>query len=137
MKKKLDSREVFLVELQEIAENYSKIRDYLRNPESTSLDDEKINALKQCGFTDESLNAIESIVRERMSEAFFEMVGLLDGIGDPKVVKGNSTWVGLRLKEPKEDDEAQYLNEQFYESYDNWLELKKENLWWFSFFVVK
>ncbi|WP_341285278.1 hypothetical protein [Priestia megaterium] len=128
MKKKLDSREVFLVELQEIAENYSKIRDYLRNPESTSLDDEKINALKQCGFTDESLNAIESIVRERMSEAFFEMVGLLDGIGDPKVVKGNSTWVGLRLKEPKEDDEAQYLNEQFYESYDNWLELKKENL---------
>ncbi|MFB8425090.1 hypothetical protein ACFC4S_24030 [Priestia megaterium] len=128
MKKKLDSREVFLVELQEIAENYSKIRDYLRNPESTGLDDEKINALKQCGFTDESLNAIESIVRERMSEAFFEMVGLLDGIGDPKVVKGDSTWLGLRLKEPKEDDDAQYLNEQFYESYDNWLELKKENL---------
>ncbi|MED4284991.1 hypothetical protein P4679_24030 [Priestia megaterium] len=126
--KKLDSLEVFLVELQEIAENYSKIRDYLRNPESTSLDNEKINALKQYEFTDEGLNAIESIVRERMSEAFFEMVGLLDGIGDPKVVKGNSTWVGLRLKEPKEDDEAQYLNEQFYESYDNWLELKKENL---------
>lgn len=126
--KKLDSLEVFLVELQEIAENYSGIRDYLRNPESTSLDDEKINALKQCEFTDEGLNAIESIVRERMSEAFFEMVGLLDGIGDPKVVKGNSTWVGLRLKEPKEDDDAQYLNEQFYESYDNWLELKKENL---------
>ncbi|QJX80152.1 hypothetical protein [Priestia megaterium] len=126
--KKLDSLEVFLVELQEIAENYSKVRDYLRNPGSTSLDDEKINALKQCEFTDEGLNAIESIVRERMSEAFFEMVGLLDGIGDPKVVKGDRTWVGLRLKEPKEDDEAQYLNEQFYESYDNWLELKKENL---------
>jgi len=125
--KKLDSIEIFLVELQEMAYQNSKIRGSLLNPDKSKLSDEQIEALKECNFTVGSLSAIESLCREAIENAFFDMAGLLDGIGDPKVARTEKTWVGLRLKEPTDDDEAQYLNEQFYEGYDNWLELKKEN----------
>lgn len=125
--KKLDSVEIFLVEMQEMAYQNSKIRGALLNPEKSNLSKEQIEALKECNFTIGSLSAIESLCRETIENAFFDMAVLLDGIGDPKVARTEKTWVGLRLKEPIDDDEAQYLNEQFYEGYENWLELRKEN----------
>ncbi|MBT2259583.1 hypothetical protein [Priestia megaterium] len=122
---KLDLKEVFLVELHELSHQYSKIGQALKNPEKLNLDDKYIEALKKPNFTDESIQAIEKLVESAMFDAFFDMVGLLDGIGDPRVVKTENVWVGLHLKEPTDDD-AQYLNEQFYESYDTWEKLKNK-----------
>jgi hypothetical protein len=131
----MKSKEVFLIELHEIIKKYSEIRNDLLDPghnivwDEFKLTDDEVQALKRYQFDATTLTAIEKIVRDSILGAFHDAFALLDGVGDPEIVKidEDDVWLGLRLTEPTEDEQDEdFLHDQVYSSYWDWLEQKNE-----------
>ena len=91
---------------------------------------EEVNALKKYNFDDVVLSAIEKTVRDNIERAFFRALALLDAVGDPEVVEIDKTWLGLTLRERKldeEEDNEEFLHDEFYEVYWDWLERRNKD----------
>lgn len=123
--------DVFLIELHEIIKKNSEISECLTNPldtylwEEYQLSENEIKELTKTNFNNESLSAIEKIVRNKIMNAFFESLAILDGVGDPSVVEAKDVWLGLKLQEKTlNDEDADFLHDQLYEKYWEWLALK-------------
>lgn len=133
----MDPRKVFLIELHEIIKNSSEIRNHLVDPsedniisEQFKLSKEEVNALKKYNFDDAALSAIEKTVRDNIMGAFFRAFALLDAVGDPEIIKVDKTWLGFTLRERKldeEEDNEDFLHDELYEVYWDWLEQKNKD----------
>ncbi len=133
----MDPRKAFLIELHEIIKNSSEIRNQLVDPSEDNiisdefkLSIEEVNALKKYNFDDVVLSAIEKTVRDNIERAFFRALALLDAVGDPEVVEIDKTWLGLTLRERKldeEEDNEEFLHDEFYEVYWDWLERRNKD----------
>ena len=133
----MDPRKVFLIELHEIIKNSSEIRNHLVDASEDNiisdmfkLSIEEVNALKKYNFDDVVLSAIEKSVRDNIERAFFRALALLDAVGDPEVVEIDKTWLGLTLHERKldeEEDNEEFLHDEFYEVYWDWLERRNKD----------
>lgn len=128
---RLDNKKIFMVEIHEIIQRYSKIGESLKNPSNTGvwdafrLNEDEVEALKNCNFSKDSLNAIEKIVKDTLLGAFHDSFALIDAVADPEVSDVKDVWLGLRLKEPTEDEvEDDFLHDQIYETYWEWLDIK-------------
>src|SRR6478735_9012379 len=97
----MDSKQLFLRELHSIIKEYAEVGEQLKQPdkqlswEEFDLTEEEISALNAQKFTDESISAIEKIVRDNIMGAFH----LLDGVSDPVSQNEEDLWVGLKLEE--------------------------------------
>lgn len=72
----MDSKQLFLRELHNIIKEYSELGEQLGQPprelpwEEFNLTKKEINALEVQEFTDESISAIQKIVRDKIMGAF-------------------------------------------------------------------
>ena len=128
----MDSRQLFLREIHNIIKEYSEIGEQLKKPpkelpwEEFNLTKNEISALEHQEFTDESISAIEKIVRDNIMGAFHSAFCLLDGVSDPLSENDEGIWVGLKLEEKQEDEEdeedEEFLHDELYSSYWDWHE---------------
>ncbi|MGF9772978.1 hypothetical protein ABEX30_11060 [Priestia aryabhattai] len=122
----MDSRQLFLREIHNIIKEYSEVGEQLKQPpkelswEEFNLTKNEISALDAQKFTDESISAIEKIVRDNIMGAFHSAFCLLDGVSDPVSENDEDIWVGLKLEEKQEDEE--FLHDELYSSYWDWHE---------------
>ncbi|MFU7592139.1 hypothetical protein ACMX9J_24675 [Priestia sp. RMT2NF4] len=122
----MDSRQLFLREIHNIIKEYSEVGEQLKQPpkelswEEFNLTKNEISALDAQKFTDESISAIEKIVRDNIMGAFHSSFCLLDGVSDPVSENDEDIWVGLKLEEKQEDEE--FLHDELYSSYWDWHE---------------
>lgn len=128
----MDSRQLFLREIHNIIKEYSEIGEQLKQPpkelpwEEFNLTKDEINSLETLGFTDESISAIEKIVRDNIMGAFHSAFCLLDGVSDPVLENDDDMWFGLKLVE-KQEEEEDFLHDELYSSYWDWRELNNKN----------
>ncbi|MED4219511.1 hypothetical protein P4671_26385 [Priestia megaterium] len=125
----MDSRQLFLREIHNIIKEYSEVGEKLKQPskelswEEFNLTKNEISALDAQKFTDESISAIEKIVRDNIMGAFHSAFCLLDGVSDPVSENEEDVWVGLKLEEKQEDEEnEEFLHDELYSSYWDWHE---------------
>jgi hypothetical protein len=125
----MDSRQLFLREIHNIIKEYSEVGEQLKQPskelpwEEFNLTKNEISALDAQKFTDESISAIEKIVRDNIMGAFHSAFCLLDGVSDPVSENDEDVWVGLKLEEKQEDEEnEEFLHDELYSSYWDWHE---------------
>lgn len=133
----MDPKKIFLIELHEIIKNSSEIRNQLVYPSEDNmmwdefkLSTEEVNALKNYNFDDAALSAIEKTVRDSIMGAFFRAFALLDAVGDPEIAEGEQPWLGLTFRERKsgeEDVHEEFLHDEFYAVYWDWLEQKNKD----------
>ncbi|MBA9029277.1 hypothetical protein [Peribacillus huizhouensis] len=132
----MDNKRAFLVELHSIIREYSLIEKELKNPsrkltwEEFNLTEKEVYALKYQSFSPESISAIQKIVRDNIMGAFHDAFSLLDGVSDPTVEKVDDIWVGLRLADVQEDEEAEdemMLHDELYDSYWDWLDKQEKD----------
>jgi len=122
----MDSRQLFLREIHNIIKEYSEVGEQLKQPpkelswEEFNLTKNEISALDAQKFTDESISAIEKIIRDNIMGAFHSAFCLLDGVSDPVSENDEDIWVGLKLEEKQEDEE--FLHDELYSSYWDWHE---------------
>ncbi|MED4619448.1 hypothetical protein [Priestia megaterium] len=106
----MDSRQLFLREIHNIIKEYSEIGEQLKQPpkelpwEEFNLTKDEINSLETLEFTDESISAIEKIVRDNIMGAFHSAFCLLDGVSDPVLENDDDMWFGLKLVEKQEEE---------------------------------
>ncbi|MEB2277860.1 hypothetical protein LAV82_28080 [Bacillus sp. ILBB4] len=80
----MDSKQLFLRELHSIIKEYAEVGGQLKQPdkqlswEEFDLTEDEISALNSQNFTDESIIAIEKIVRVNIMGAFHSAFCLLD-----------------------------------------------------------
>ncbi|KAA0544645.1 hypothetical protein FZW96_19750 [Bacillus sp. BGMRC 2118] len=119
--------------MHEIIKKNSEIRDKLLNPSNEvivwdefQLNEDEQLALKKINFDEITLTAIEKILRDSILGAFHTAFSLLDAVGDPELIEVEDVWLGLRLIEPKENEDEDYsfLHDEVYSSYWSWLEQK-------------
>ncbi|GAB1792634.1 hypothetical protein [Priestia megaterium] len=128
----MDSKQLFLRELHSIIKEYSEVGEQLKQPdkqlswEEFDLTEEEISALNAQKFTDESISAIEKIVRDNIMGAFHSAFCLLDGVSDPVSENEEDIWVGLKLEE-KQDDDEEFLHDELYSSYWDWHDLNNKD----------
>ena len=92
------------------------------------LKQEEISALNAQKFTDESISAIEKIVRDNIMGAFHSAFCLLDGVSDPVSENEEDIWVGLKLEEKQDNDEdEEFLHDELYSSYWDWHDLNNKD----------
>lgn len=125
----MDFRQLFLREIHNIIKEYSEVGEQLKQPpkelswEEFNLTKNEISALDAQKFTDESISAIEKIVRDNIMGAFHSAFCLLDGVSDPVSENDEGIWVGLKLEEKQEDEEdEEFLHDELYSSYWDWHE---------------
>ncbi|UYT88953.1 hypothetical protein [Priestia megaterium] len=130
----MDSKQLFLREIHSLIKEYSEIGEQLEKPskkllwEEFNLTKNEISALNDQEFTDESISAIEKIVRDNIMGAFHSAFCLLDGVSDPVLENDNDTWVGLKLAEKQDDEEEEdFLHDELYNSYWYWQELNSKH----------
>ncbi|MBE2978882.1 hypothetical protein [Priestia megaterium] len=130
----MDSKQLFLKELHTVIKEYSEGGEQLRKPteqllwEEFNLTQDEIDALESQKLKDESIRAIEKIVRDNIMGAFHSAFCLLDGVSDPVLEDDNGTWVGLKLVEKQEDEvEEEFLHDELYQSYWDWQEATNKN----------
>lgn len=130
----MDSKQLFLRELHNIIKEYSEIGEQLKQPpkelpwEEFNLTKDEINSLRTQEFTDESISAIEKIVRDNIMGAFHSAFCLLDGVSDPVLEDDDDMWFGLKLVEKQEEEEEEdFLHDELYSSYWDWQELNNKN----------
>ncbi|MBY0008753.1 hypothetical protein C1N83_24415 [Priestia aryabhattai] len=128
----MDSKQLFLRELHSIIKEYAEVGEQLKQPdkplswEEFDLTEEEISALNAQKFTDESISAIEKIVRDNIMGAFHSAFCLLDGVSDPVSENEEDIWVGLKL-EKKQDDDEEFLHDELYSSYWDWHDLNNKD----------
>jgi len=128
----MDSKLLFLREINNIIKEYSEIGEQLKKPskelswEEFNLTKNEIIALGDQKFTDESISAIEKIVRDNIMGAFHSAFCLLDGVSDPVSENEEDIWVGLKL-EKKQDDDEEFLHDELYSSYWDWHDLNNKD----------
>ena len=128
----MDSKQLFLRELHSIIKEYSEIGEQLKQPgkqlswEKFDLTEKEISALNAQKFTDESISAIEKIVRDNIMGAFHSAFCLLDGVSDPVSENEEDIWVGLKLEE-KQDEDEEFLHDELYSSYWDWHDLNNKD----------
>ncbi|MGF9740639.1 hypothetical protein COJ92_24310 [Priestia megaterium] len=128
----MDSRQLFLREIHNIIKEYSEIGEQLKQPpkelpwEKFNLTKDEINSLETLEFTDESISAIEKIVRDNIMGAFHSAFCLLDGVSDPVLENDDDMWFGLKLVE-KQEEEEDFLHDELYSSYWDWRGLNNKN----------
>ncbi|MCJ7983159.1 hypothetical protein MUB16_01995 [Priestia sp. OVL9] len=125
----MDSRQLFLREIHNIIKEYSEVGEQLKQPpkelswDEFNLTKNEISALDAQKFTDESISAIEKIVRDNIMGAFHSAFCLLDGVSDPVSENDEDIWVGLKLEEKQEEEEdEEFLHDELYSSYWDWHE---------------
>ncbi|MGE7307460.1 hypothetical protein ACQKJG_26895 [Priestia megaterium] len=130
----MDSKQLFLRELHNIIKEYSEIGEQLKQPpkelrwEEFNLTKDEINSLRTQEFTDESISAIEKIVRDNIMGAFHSAFCLLDGVSDSVLEDDDDMWFGLKLVEKQEEEEEEdFLHDELYSSYWDWQELNNKN----------
>src|SRR6478736_273699 len=130
----MDSRQLFLREIHNIIKEYSEIGEQLKQPpkelpwEEFNLTKDEINSLETLEFTDESISAIEKIVRDNIMGAFHSAFCLLDGVSDPVSENEEDIWVGLKLEEKQDNDEdEEFLHDELYSSYWDWHDLNNKD----------
>ncbi|MCP1450888.1 hypothetical protein [Priestia megaterium] len=130
----MDSKQLFLRELHSIIKEYAEVGEQLKQPdkqlswEEFDLTEEEISALNAQKFTDESISAIEKIVRDNIMGAFHSAFCLLDGASDPVSENEEDIWVGLKLEEKQDDDEEEeFLHDELYSSYWDWHDLNNKD----------
>ncbi|MFP8641021.1 hypothetical protein ACLHWY_05680 [Priestia aryabhattai] len=130
----MDSKQLFLREIHNIIKEYSEIGEQLKqSPKELSWEEFKltrneISALSNQVFTDESISAIEKIVRDNIMGAFYSAFCLLDGVSDPILENDEEVWFGLKLEEKQEDEEdEEFLHDELYNSYWDWQELNNKD----------
>ncbi|ANF45705.1 MULTISPECIES: hypothetical protein [Priestia] len=128
----MDSKQLFLRELHSIIKEYAEVGDQLKQPdkqlswEEFDLTEDEISALNSQNFTDESIIAIEKIVRDNIMGAFHSAFCLLDGVSDPVLENEEDIWVGLKLEE-KQDEDEEFLHDELYSSYWDWHDLNNKD----------
>jgi hypothetical protein len=130
----MDSKQLFLREIHSIIKEYSEIGEQLKKPskellwEEFNLTKNEISALNDQEFTDESMSAIEKIVRDNIMGAFHSAFCLLDGLSDPVLENDDDMWGGLKLVEKQADEEEEdFLHDELYNSYWDWQELNSKH----------
>ncbi|MDP1383613.1 hypothetical protein Q8G31_28345 [Priestia megaterium] len=130
----MDSKQLFLREIHNIIKEYSELGDQLKKPpkelpwEDFNLTKDEINALEAQEFTDESISAIEKIVRDNIMGAFHSTFCLLDGVSNPVLGNDDDMWIGLKLAEKQEDEEEEdFLHDELYNSYWDWQKLNNKD----------
>ncbi|MGE7717894.1 hypothetical protein [Priestia megaterium] len=128
----MDSKQLFLRELHSIIKEYAEVGEQLKQPdkqlswEEFDLTEKEISALNAQKFTDESISAIEKIVRDNIMGAFHSAFCLLDGVSAPVSENEEDIWVGLKLEE-KQDDDEEFLHDELYSSYWDWHDLNNKD----------
>jgi len=130
----MDSKQLFLRELHSIIKEYAEVGEQLKQPdkqlswEEFDLTEDEISALNAQNFTDESISAIEKIVRDNIMGAFHSAFCLIDGVSDPVSENEEDIWVGLKLEEKQDDDEdEEFLHDELYSSYWDWHDLNNKD----------
>lgn len=130
----INIKKVFFIELHRIIKEYSNIKTELTSPSNDmqigqdfKLTESEIISLKAEALSQESITAIEKIVRSRITGAFFDAFCLLDGVADPQLTKIPDIWPGMKLTDRNDDDEDiedhDMLHDLVYETYWDWKDI--------------
>ena len=101
---------------------------YPPNSGSTDLEKQELNKLDN---NEHLKNALRKVIADNSAGIVFNMLNIIDGTTDPKLMYDE--WTGIKLidQDLNEDaDEFQdMLHDSFYESYWKWRELRGDKNW--------
>ena len=105
--------------------------DFLTYPPNSGLTDLEKQELNKLDNNEHLKNALRKVIADNSAGIAFNMLNIIDGTTDPKLMYHE--WTGIRLidQDLNEDaDEFQdMLHDSFYESYWKWRELRGDKNW--------
>ena len=105
--------------------------DFLTYPPNSGLTDLEKQELNKLDNNEHLKNALRKVIADNSAGIVFNMLNIIDGTTDPKLMYDE--WTGIKLidQDLNEDaDEFQdMLHDSFYESYWKWRELRGEKNW--------
>ena len=91
------------------------LRADLAYPPGTQLSEGELAALRGINLTPDARSALQKVIADACSAAFFRMFTVMDGVGDPEDWSGE-VWQGVSLG-PKPEHDEPMLHDEFFESY--------------------
>ena len=105
--------------------------DFMTYPPNSGLTDLEKQELNKLDNNEHLKNALRKVIADNSAGIVFNMLNIIDGTTDPKLMYDE--WTGIKLidQDLNEDaDEFQdMLHDSFYESYWKWRELRGDKNW--------
>lgn len=92
----------------------------LTYPPNGGLEPEEVSALEQLTLDPAAQRAMEKVVAEAMAGTAFDLLCLLDAVGDPEGYE--ASWAPICLAELDPDQDSPMLHDEFYETYQDFLD---------------
>src|SRR5688572_31372606 len=100
--------------------------DFLTYPPNNGLTDLEKAELNKLDNNEHLKNALRKVIADNSAGIIFNMLNIIDGTTDPKLMFDE--WTGIKLVDQEHDEDAKefqdMLHDSFYESYWKWRELR-------------
>ena len=127
-----DIRKTLLLEIHRIIANTAKhtvdeldagiTGESMTYPPKPMLSKPEVDALCALQLTTDLQSGLQKLIADSCASAFFLFFSLIDGVADPEV-RDVGLWLGARIVEPPDDEDAPMWHDDLYESYWQYEEL--------------
>ena len=105
--------------------------DFLTYPPNSGLTDLEKQELNKLDNNEHLKNALRKVIADNSAGIVFNMLNIIDGTTDPKLMYDE--WTGIKLIDQDLNEDAdefqEMLHDSFYESYWKWRELRGDKNW--------
>ena len=105
--------------------------DFLTYPPNSGLTDLEKQELNKLDNNEHLKNALRKVIADNSAGIVFNMLNIIDGTTDPKLMYDE--WTGIKLIDQDLNEDAyefqDMLHDSFYESYWKWRELRGDKNW--------
>lgn len=105
--------------------------DFLTYPPNSGLTDLEKQELNKLDNNEHLKNALRKVIADNSAGIVFNMLNIIDGTTDPKLMYDE--WTGIKLVDQDLNEDADefqdMLHDSFYESYWKWRELRGDKNW--------
>ncbi len=131
----VDNRERICIEMNKIIEQetvntvnylFSGLKGEILYPPNGGLTSEETQVMLQLRLEESQRRPLLKVIADTVAGAFFTLLNLIDGTGQPKTGGWKGDGVAL-IDSPKDYEGGQMLHDGLFEKYWDWKAMRKEN----------
>jgi hypothetical protein len=106
-----------------------RYNDLINYPPNGGLTENEIRSLEELRGKEDLKSALRKILASTTADVFFDIFNIIDGTVDPDPASHQWTELMLVDKPADFDDQAEFLHDDFFSTYWDWKEKRKNTNW--------
>jgi len=108
---------------------HARYKQLINYPPNGGLTEKEIIAIENLKGNEDIKSALRKLFASTTSDVLFDFFNIIDGTSDPDPGTGKWSEVMIVDKPEDQDEDVEFLHDEFYESYGKWKEKRVNSNW--------